>query len=144
MDYSTAKGNIKNKDALESNEENCDPAMDYSTTKGNIKKNDDPAKRTVSKNLNSEGTSKETRLPESEKDAMKDILQTVRDETTVSMIDFAGQFAYYACHQIYMRSKAFFILVLDINQSFKENGEHYGCTKDSNIYDMWTSKGMSS
>ncbi|XP_062568675.1 uncharacterized protein LOC134230837 [Saccostrea cucullata] len=51
---------------------------------------------------------------------LKDILDEKENETSVSMIDFAGQFAYYACHQIYMRSEAFYTLVLDMTKEFED------------------------
>ncbi|XP_062576885.1 uncharacterized protein LOC134238785, partial [Saccostrea cucullata] len=52
---------------------------------------------------------------------IKKILDAQENEISVSMIDFAGQFAYYACHQIYMRSSAFYILVMDMTKNFEED-----------------------
>ncbi|XP_062577537.1 uncharacterized protein LOC134239376, partial [Saccostrea cucullata] len=57
------------------------------------------------------------------------------------MIDFAGQFAYYACHQIYMRSSAFYILVMDMTKSFEEVvfGEEEEDQKGS-VFSTWKYK----
>ncbi|XP_061170573.1 uncharacterized protein LOC133179912 [Saccostrea echinata] len=72
------------------------------------------------------------------KDVMGKILDATENEISISMIDFAGQFAYYACHQIYMRSEAFYILVLDMSKDFYE----IICSKtdecEDSIFSTWT------
>ncbi|XP_061195654.1 uncharacterized protein LOC133203872 [Saccostrea echinata] len=56
------------------------------------------------------------------------------------MLDLAGQFAYYACHQIYITERVFFILVLNVTQKF----EDYVSTEENNqqgsIFSTWTYK----
>ncbi|XP_061190276.1 uncharacterized protein LOC133198150 [Saccostrea echinata] len=38
----------------------------------------------------------------------------------LSMTDFAGQVAYYACHQIYLSRRAFYLLVVDMSKDLEE------------------------
>ncbi|XP_056015201.1 uncharacterized protein LOC130046575 isoform X2 [Ostrea edulis] len=38
----------------------------------------------------------------------------------ISMTDFAGQVAYYACHQIYLSRRAFYLLVIDMSKNLKD------------------------
>ncbi|XP_062592845.1 uncharacterized protein LOC134254339 isoform X2 [Saccostrea cucullata] len=75
------------------------------------------------------------------RDLMKEILDARENETSVSIIDFAGQFAYYACHQIYMRSEAFYVLVLDMTKAFhkvinSKTDKHQG----RSIFTTWSYK----
>ncbi|XP_061177727.1 uncharacterized protein LOC133186509 [Saccostrea echinata] len=42
------------------------------------------------------------------------------DRKLLSMTDFAGQVAYYACHQIYLSRRAFYILVVDMSKDLKD------------------------
>ncbi|XP_062584881.1 uncharacterized protein LOC134246510 [Saccostrea cucullata] len=71
---------------------------------------------------------------------MREILVAKENETSVSMIDFAGQFAYYACHQIYMRSETFYILVLDMSKSFNDVIGSELDDREGSIYSTWTCK----
>ncbi|XP_062586155.1 uncharacterized protein LOC134247782 [Saccostrea cucullata] len=61
---------------------------------------------------------------------------------TVSMLDFAGQLAYYACHQIYVTPKAFFILVLDMTKRFEDvvDKEKDKDNQEGSIFSVWTYK----
>ncbi|XP_062593255.1 uncharacterized protein LOC134254740, partial [Saccostrea cucullata] len=74
------------------------------------------------------------------RDVLKKILDDKENEISVTMIDFAGQFAYYACHQIYMRSEAFYVLVLDMSKDF----ENFVCSDrdecQGSIFSTWTYK----
>ncbi|XP_061170562.1 uncharacterized protein LOC133179903, partial [Saccostrea echinata] len=74
------------------------------------------------------------------RDVMEKILDARENETSVSMFDFAGQFAYYACHQIYMRSEAFYVLVMDMSKAFQDvvSGETTEC--EGSIFSTWTYK----
>ncbi|XP_062617780.1 probable serine/threonine-protein kinase pats1 [Saccostrea cucullata] len=72
-------------------------------------------------------------------EVIEKILDAQENEISVSMIDFAGQFAYYACHQIYMRSDAFYILVLDMTKNFEDvsgNQEQ----QPRSVFSTWTYK----
>ncbi|XP_061187271.1 uncharacterized protein LOC133195444 [Saccostrea echinata] len=59
---------------------------------------------------------------------------------TVSMLDFAGQLAYYACHQIYVTPKAFFILVLDMTKRFEDVVSKEKDNQEGSIFSVWTNK----
>ncbi|XP_062611681.1 uncharacterized protein LOC134273501 [Saccostrea cucullata] len=59
---------------------------------------------------------------------------------TVSMLDFAGQLAYYACHQIYVTPKAFFILVLDMTKRFEDVVDQEKDNQEGSIFSVWTYK----
>ncbi|XP_062610082.1 uncharacterized protein LOC134271882 [Saccostrea cucullata] len=59
---------------------------------------------------------------------------------TVSMLDFAGQLAYYACHQIYVTPKAFFILVLDMTKKFEDVVSKEKDNQEGSIFSVWTYK----
>ncbi|XP_062593777.1 uncharacterized protein LOC134255284 [Saccostrea cucullata] len=59
---------------------------------------------------------------------------------TVSMLDFAGQLAYYACHQIYVTPKAFFILVLDMTKKFDDVVDQEKDNQEGSIFSVWTYK----
>ncbi|XP_062588154.1 uncharacterized protein LOC134249801 [Saccostrea cucullata] len=59
---------------------------------------------------------------------------------TVSMLDFAGQLAYYACHQIYVTPKAFFILVLDMTKKFEDVVDREKNNQEGSIFSVWTYK----
>ncbi|XP_061164369.1 uncharacterized protein LOC133173403 isoform X2 [Saccostrea echinata] len=71
---------------------------------------------------------------------LKDILDERENETSVSMIDFAGQFAYYACHQIYMRSEAFYTLVLDMTKGFEDVVSSEKDERKGSVFSTWTYK----
>ncbi|XP_062596169.1 probable serine/threonine-protein kinase pats1 [Saccostrea cucullata] len=38
----------------------------------------------------------------------------------ISMTDFAGQVAYYSCHQVYLSRRAFYLIVIDMSKDLKE------------------------
>ncbi|XP_062576856.1 uncharacterized protein LOC134238751 [Saccostrea cucullata] len=57
---------------------------------------------------------------------------------TVSLLDFAGQLAYYACHQIYVTPKAFFILVLDMTKEFEDVIDKEKDNQEGSIFSIWT------
>ncbi|XP_062619258.1 uncharacterized protein LOC134280824 [Saccostrea cucullata] len=57
---------------------------------------------------------------------------------TVSLLDFAGQLAYYACHQIYVTPKAFFILVLDMTKRFEDVVDKEKDNQEGSIFSIWT------
>ncbi|XP_062587458.1 uncharacterized protein LOC134249123 isoform X2 [Saccostrea cucullata] len=74
-------------------------------------------------------------------DLMKEVLDARENEISVSIMDFAGQFAYYACHQIYMRSEAFYVLVMDMSKAFHDvinstTDQH----QERSIFNTWSYK----
>ncbi|XP_062620582.1 uncharacterized protein LOC134282151 [Saccostrea cucullata] len=82
---------------------------------------------------------------EAQKMVKDEIFQKILSEKenlpTVSMLDFAGQLAYYACHQIYVTPKAFFILVLDMTKKFEDVVDKEKDNQEGSIFSVWTYKG---
>ncbi|XP_062593388.1 uncharacterized protein LOC134254867 [Saccostrea cucullata] len=70
----------------------------------------------------------------------QNILSEKEKLPTVSMLDFAGQLAYYACHQIYVTPKAFFILVLDMTKKFEDVIDKEKDNQEGSIFSAWTYK----
>ncbi|XP_061187272.1 uncharacterized protein LOC133195445 [Saccostrea echinata] len=68
------------------------------------------------------------------------ILSDKKKLPSVSMLDFAGQLAYYACHQIYVTPKAFFILVLDMTKKFEDVVSKEKDNQEGSIFSVWTYK----
>ena len=58
----------------------------------------------------------------------------------LSLLDFAGHSAYYACHHIFFSPRAFFILVVDMTKKLKSEATE-SCKKRNLIYSNWTYAG---
>ena len=58
----------------------------------------------------------------------------------LSLLDFAGHSAYYACHHIFFSPRAFFILVVDMTKDLSTIATE-ACTKEGLIYSNWTYAG---
>lgn len=65
-----------------------------------------------------------------------------RNLKMLSILDFAGQSAYYACHHIFLSPRAFYILVVDMSEDLKSLATH-ACEKQGLIYSEWTYAGIS-
>lgn len=59
----------------------------------------------------------------------------------LSILDFAGQSAYYACHHIFFSPRAFYILVVDMSKDLKSRADR-ACDKEGLIYSDWTYAGI--
>lgn len=59
----------------------------------------------------------------------------------LSLLDFAGQSAYYACHHIFFSPRAFYILVVDISKNLNSQADN-ACDQEGLIYSNWTYAGM--
>lgn len=64
-----------------------------------------------------------------------------RNLKMLSILDFAGQSAYYACHHIFLSPRAFYILVVDMSEDLKSLATH-ACEKQGLIYSEWTYAGI--
>ncbi|XP_062585359.1 uncharacterized protein LOC134247029 isoform X2 [Saccostrea cucullata] len=73
-------------------------------------------------------------------EVIRKILDAQENEISISMIDFAGQFVYYASHQIYMRSKAFYILVMDMTKDFEEVVSRKEGEQTGSVFSTWKYK----
>ena len=58
----------------------------------------------------------------------------------LSLLDFAGHSAYYACHHIFFSPRAFFILVVDMRKELSSVATE-ACRKKGLIYSDWTYAG---
>ena len=58
----------------------------------------------------------------------------------LTLLDFAGHSAYYACHHIFFSPRAFFILVVDMTKDLSSVASE-ACTKEGLIYSNWTYAG---
>ena len=58
----------------------------------------------------------------------------------LSLLDFAGHSAYYACHHIFFSPRAFFILVVDMTKELHSVATE-ACEKEGLIYSDWTYAG---
>ncbi|XP_062605775.1 uncharacterized protein LOC134267588, partial [Saccostrea cucullata] len=59
----------------------------------------------------------------------------------ISMTDFAGQVAYYACHQIYLSRRAFYLVVVDMSKDLKEKAISYDTDRHNpigSLFHNWT------
>ncbi|XP_061195175.1 probable serine/threonine-protein kinase pats1 [Saccostrea echinata] len=57
------------------------------------------------------------------------------------MTDFAGQVAYYACHQVYLSRRAFYIVVIDMSKKLKEECRMYDKDRHNptgSLFHSWT------
>ena len=62
------------------------------------------------------------------------------DLKMLSLLDFAGHSAYYACHHIFFSPRAFFILVVDMSKELSSVATE-ACGKEDLIYSDWTYAG---
>lgn len=58
----------------------------------------------------------------------------------LSLLDFAGHSAYYACHHIFCSPRVFFILVVDMSKGLNDLATH-ACKETDLIYSSWTYAG---
>ena len=58
----------------------------------------------------------------------------------LSLLDFAGHSAYYACHHIFFSPRAFFILVVDMRKDLSSVATE-ACSNEGLIYSDWTYAG---
>ncbi|XP_056015017.1 uncharacterized protein LOC125676215 isoform X3 [Ostrea edulis] len=60
------------------------------------------------------------------------------DEKKVSFFDFGGQCAYYACHQIYLTRRAFYMVVVDASKRLDQVVDKKVCDQDGSMFSGWT------
>ncbi|XP_062587827.1 probable serine/threonine-protein kinase pats1 [Saccostrea cucullata] len=63
------------------------------------------------------------------------------DNKLISMTDFAGQVAYYACHQVYLSRRAFYIVVVDMSKNLNEICRLYDTDRHNpagSLFHSWT------
>ncbi|XP_062608911.1 probable serine/threonine-protein kinase pats1, partial [Saccostrea cucullata] len=60
------------------------------------------------------------------------------DSRTLTFFDFGGQCAYYACHQIYLTRRAFYVVVVDASKPLDQKVDKEVCDQDGSIFSGWT------
>ncbi|XP_056015370.1 uncharacterized protein LOC125675033 isoform X2 [Ostrea edulis] len=56
----------------------------------------------------------------------------------LSVVDFGGQCAYYACHQVYLSRRAFYLLVIDMSKAFDEKVDPALCEQAGTMFTDWS------
>ncbi|XP_062589276.1 probable serine/threonine-protein kinase pats1 [Saccostrea cucullata] len=57
---------------------------------------------------------------------------------TLTLFDFGGQCAYYACHQIYLTRRAFYVVVVDASKRLDQKVDKEVCDQDGSVFSGWT------
>ncbi|XP_062598206.1 uncharacterized protein LOC134259620 [Saccostrea cucullata] len=60
------------------------------------------------------------------------------DAKTLTFFDFGGQCAYYACHQIYLTRRAFYVVVVDASKRLDQKVDKKVCDQDGSVFSGWT------
>ncbi|XP_062598509.1 probable serine/threonine-protein kinase pats1 [Saccostrea cucullata] len=60
------------------------------------------------------------------------------DAKTLTFFDFGGQCAYYACHQIYLTRRAFYVVVVDASKRLDQKVDEKVCDQDGSVFSGWT------
>ncbi|XP_062598510.1 probable serine/threonine-protein kinase pats1 [Saccostrea cucullata] len=60
------------------------------------------------------------------------------DSKTLTFFDFGGQAAYYACHQIYLTGRAFYVVVVDSSKRLDQKVDEKVCDQDGSVFSGWT------
>ncbi|XP_062566990.1 uncharacterized protein LOC134229289 [Saccostrea cucullata] len=61
-------------------------------------------------------------------------------DKTLTFFDFGGQCAYYACHQIYLTRRAFYIVVVDASKDLNQVVDKEVCDQTDTVFSGWTYK----
>ncbi|XP_062598536.1 uncharacterized protein LOC134259928 [Saccostrea cucullata] len=70
-------------------------------------------------------------------------LHSSRGTKLISMTDFAGQVAYYACHQVYLSRRAFYIVVVDMSKGLEDEVRIYHTDRhnpEGSLFHSWKYK----
>ncbi|XP_056015097.1 uncharacterized protein LOC125676189 isoform X3 [Ostrea edulis] len=75
-----------------------------------------------------------------ESDCLKDLpVDTDKEgKQLLSVVDFGGQCAYYACHQVYLSRRAFYLLVIDMSKAFDEKVDPKLCEQAGTMFTDWS------
>ncbi|XP_062580311.1 probable serine/threonine-protein kinase pats1 [Saccostrea cucullata] len=60
------------------------------------------------------------------------------DFKSLTFFDFGGQCAYYACHQIYLTRRAFYVVVVDASKRLDQKVDKKVCDQDGSVFSGWT------
>ncbi|XP_048765302.2 uncharacterized protein LOC125673075 isoform X2 [Ostrea edulis] len=75
-----------------------------------------------------------------ESDCLKDLpVDTDKEgKQLLSVVDFGGQCAYYACHQVYLSRRALYLLVLNMSKKFDEKVDPSLCEQEGTMFTDWS------
>jgi hypothetical protein len=75
---------------------------------------------------------------------LKNVPITIKDKALkiVTILDFGGQSAYYACHSVYFSPRAFHILVIDMSKDLHSRAGKAACETPGLIYSEWKYLGI--
>nr|XP_022305965.1 uncharacterized protein LOC111112627 isoform X3 [Crassostrea virginica] len=101
--------------------------------------NDQPIHQQDNKEVDASPENKDFFLKLNEEIDLKDCVASVNMDNLkmLSLLDFAGHSAYYACHHIFFSPRAFFILVVDMSKELSDIATE-ACRKKGLIYSEWT------
>ncbi|MES1921054.1 hypothetical protein MHBO_002652 [Bonamia ostreae] len=162
----THNESVSRQDDLQSNTE-VTATNAYTETEGGSCHLDNPVLQTnkVSENPNTEkqtrqelqsslnlGKTEQRKMPMKtpSKYSLKSLLQTFDNVTFhgersvqyLTLLDFAGQSAYYACHQIYLSERAFYILVMDMSKDLNAVVGEEVCDHSHTVFETWRYRGI--
>ncbi|XP_056015101.1 probable serine/threonine-protein kinase pats1 [Ostrea edulis] len=75
-----------------------------------------------------------------ESDCLKDLpVDTDKEgKQLLSILDFGGQCAYYACHQVYLSRRALYLLVINMSKRFDEKVDPLLCEQEGTMFTDWS------
>ncbi|XP_062600277.1 uncharacterized protein LOC134261906 [Saccostrea cucullata] len=112
--------------------------------RGNIEENEQPTKTTVGLDIHEDLFEiKDDTLIDFDKNGIQSdkTSNSTDGRQLISMTDFAGQVAYYACHQIYLSRRAFYLMVVDMSKDLKEKAISYDTDRHNplgSLFHNWT------
>ncbi|XP_062608122.1 probable serine/threonine-protein kinase roco5 [Saccostrea cucullata] len=67
-----------------------------------------------------------------------DHTEKTEETKLLSILDFGGQCMYYACHQIYLSKRAFYILVVDMSKNLEDIIDEELCDQKDTMFSKWS------
>ncbi|XP_062614697.1 uncharacterized protein LOC134276461, partial [Saccostrea cucullata] len=67
-----------------------------------------------------------------------DDAEKIEEKKLLSILDFGGQCMYYACHQIYLSKRAFYILVVDMSKKLEDVIDEELCDQKDTMFSKWS------
>ncbi|XP_062614695.1 uncharacterized protein LOC134276459 [Saccostrea cucullata] len=67
-----------------------------------------------------------------------DDAEKIEGKKLLSILDFGGQCMYYACHQIYLSKRAFYILVVDMSKDLEDVIDEELCDQKDTMFSKWS------
>lgn len=130
-----SSGSVVNIDTLNHNDERTKESdqEDTDSSSGPLRRNSE---------IFQEEDFERNNTPEQQTFNIENYTASVKEENLMmlSLLDFAGQSAYYACHHIFFSPRVFFILVVDMSKDLDKTPAQ-ACNEPDLIYSTWTYAG---